>query len=65
MTKEDIKKQTAFIAWSLTVEGAFRMHMESRIPEDQRQQMLEKICAELGRLDVTDSDIRYEEKEVY
>jgi len=65
MTGEDIKKQTAFIAWSLTVEGAFRMHMESRIPADQRQQVLERICAELGQLDVTDSDIRYEEKEIY
>lgn len=65
MTKEDINKQTTFIAWSLTVEGAFHMHMESRIPEDQRQQVLEKICTELGQLDVTDMDIRYKEKFVY
>lgn len=65
LTREDIKRQTAFIAWSLTVADAFRMHLQSYFPEGQSQQALEKICAELGQLDVTDTDIRYEEKEVY
>lgn len=65
LTREDIKKQTAFIAWSLTVENAFRMHLQNHFPEAQRDAALEKICNELSEIDVTDTDIRYEEKEVY
>jgi len=65
LTREDIKKQTAFIAWSLTVEGAFRMHLQKYFPEAEQAAALEKICNELSEIDVTDTDIRYEEKEVY
>lgn len=65
MTKEDIKKQTSFIPWSLTVEDAFHQHMKEHIPEDQHEQVFNKICKELGELDVTNIDIRYEEKAVY
>ncbi|MBE6973410.1 MAG: hypothetical protein E7440_05980 [Ruminococcaceae bacterium] len=65
LTREDIKKQTAYIAWSLTVEGAFRMHLQKYFPEEQAQAALDKICCELSLLDVTETDIRYEEKQVY
>ena len=65
LTKEEIKRQTTYMAWSFTVADAFRKHMQDRFPAGQSEQALERICSQMGQLDVTGTDIRYKEQFVY
>lgn len=65
LTKEAIKRQTTYMAWSFTVADAFRKHMQDRFPEGEGERVLKQICAQLAQLDVADTDIRYKEQFVY
>jgi len=68
LTADDIVRQTTYISFLFTMRDAFKQHMRPKMPQlddAQAEALLQRICAELGKIDITDSRQIYKETEVF
>lgn len=67
-SEEDIARQTAYIGGATTMRGAFKMYfvpkLQDKTPEEQEKLLME-ICEDLAKIDITDRETQYMEKNVY
>lgn len=68
LTADDIARQTAYIDAVFTMRHAFQMHIRPKLPhlnDEEAEALLQTICKELGKIDITDCHQTYKETEIF
>lgn len=65
LDEETIKRQTVYIAVPYSIEQAFEDHVRPYMEAEKANNLFYKICNRLKEIDVTDLEMKYQEKEVY
>ena len=68
LTTDDIARQTNYIDAVFTMRNAFAMHMRPKLAhltDEEAEALLQSICKELGKIDVTDAHQVYKESEIF
>lgn len=65
LTKGDIARQTAYLAFSFTLQDAYRTYIQPSIRAEDRERVFAEICDAVGAIDITDRVFQYEEKEIF
>lgn len=67
LTAGDIARQTEYIDAVFTLRDAFKMHIRPKLElsDDAAEALLQSICRELGKIDVTDFHQKYTESEIF
>lgn len=67
LTRDDIARQTEYIDAVFTMRDAFKMHVRPKLDmdDDAAETLLQSICKELGKIDITDFHQKYAESEIF
>ena len=67
LTRDDIARQTEYIDAVFTMRDAFKMHVRPKLDmdDDAAETLLQSICRELGKIDITDFHQKYAESEIF
>lgn len=65
LTLEELKRQTAYVAFSFTLKNAFDSYIRPKLGKEEAERIFLRLCERLKELDVADVPYKYEEKEIY
>lgn len=65
LTRGDIARQTAYIAFSFTLQDAYKAYMQPAIVPEDAERVFADICEAVREIDITGRTFQYEEKEVF
>lgn len=67
LTRNDIARQTEYIDSVFTLRDAFKLHIRPKLEcsDEEAEALLQRICKELGKIDITDFHQKYAESEIF
>ena len=68
LTRNDIARQTEYIDAVFTMRDAFKLHIRPKLAhldDEEAEALLQSICKELGKIDITDFHQKYTESEIF